>query len=109
MASSYRLSDITDEQYNRLLRRGASAAENVPGVAREICLDVKRRGDAALRDYTARFDGVALDKLRVADDETRNAVASQPVDVRAALEAAAENIRAFHKTQLGAVQTVETA
>ena len=65
-----------------------------------ILADVRERGDAAVREYTQRFDGVALDDLRVDPAELAAALASIPPLLREALEAARTNIGAFHRQQL---------
>ena len=67
---------------------------------REILAEVRKRGDAAIREYTQRFDGVALDELRVAPAELTGALDATPRVLRDALEVARANIVAFHRTQL---------
>jgi len=64
--------------------------------------DVCARGDAALIDYTRRFDRVELDAagLRLSDDEIDAAAAACPAETRAALQAAAERIAAYHERLL---------
>jgi histidinol dehydrogenase len=62
--------------------------------------EVRRRGDAALLDFTKRFDGVELrpEEIRVADAEW--AAATVPPRLQAALAEAARRIEAFHRHQL---------
>lgn len=72
-----------------------------------IIADVRRRGDEALRDLTARYDGAVLDDLRVPADEPRRALGAVPAPVRAALEAAHEAITAYHRAQVGPEVRVE--
>jgi histidinol dehydrogenase len=67
---------------------------------RSIIAEVRAGGDAALLDLTERFDGVRLDALTVPAEQLTAALAAQPADVRAALEAAAAGVEAFHRTQL---------
>jgi histidinol dehydrogenase len=64
--------------------------------------DVARRGDAALIDYTARFDRVTLDAagLRLSPGEVAEAAARAPAETVAALRFAAERIESFHRKQL---------
>lgn len=71
--------------------------------------DVRRRGDTAVREYTQRFDGPFLDDLRVTEDECRSAVERTPVDVRDALELAAERINEYHKGQVAVPPTTYSA
>jgi histidinol dehydrogenase len=64
--------------------------------------DVARRGDAALVDYTARFDRMTLDptRLRLSPREIADTAAQAPADTVAALRLAAERIESFHRKQL---------
>ncbi len=67
---------------------------------RQILDDVAARGDDALRELTARFDGVELEELRVPAEELVAALEAQPPEVRAALELARDRIAAHHREQL---------
>jgi len=70
-----------------------------------ILADVRRRGDAAVLEYTARFDGLQADSvaaLEVRPDELQRALASITPAQRGALETAAARIRAYHERQLQA-------
>jgi len=64
-----------------------------------ICEDVRRRGAEAVREYTARFDGVDLTTTRVAPDVLARALAALDPGLRAALEEAARRVRAVHEAQ----------
>ncbi|HEV3490569.1 MAG TPA: histidinol dehydrogenase [Reyranella sp.] len=76
--------------------------EDVDRVVAEIVQDVRARGDAAVVEYTRRFDKVELDAegLRVSDEERRTAADKVPSVQRSALEFAARRIEAFHRTLL---------
>jgi histidinol dehydrogenase len=76
------------------------ADEEPTNAVRAILDRVKFDGDDAIRDLTWKFDGVAIDELRVAADELTAALKKIPPDLRTALEAAHENIVAYHRTQL---------
>jgi len=70
-----------------------------------IIAAVRARGDAAVADYTARFDGHALaadEDWRVPAAACRDAFEALATDLRSALELAAERITAFHRDQLPA-------
>ena len=67
---------------------------------REILRDVKKRGDAAVREYTERFDGVVVSDLRVPPAELDAALAELSPLLREALEGARASILAFHREQL---------
>ena len=81
-----------------LPRPAAGGAEPAEAV-RQILADVRERGDDAVRELTARFDGVDVDDLRVPPAELDAALGRIPADLRAALEVAADAIDAYHRTQ----------
>jgi histidinol dehydrogenase len=67
--------------------------------------DVKARGDAALLEYTQRFDGLAASSvaaLEITQDELRSALDAITPAQRSALDAAARRVRSFHQRQLDA-------
>ncbi|HZH27665.1 MAG TPA: histidinol dehydrogenase [Azospirillaceae bacterium] len=76
--------------------------QDVDGVVAAILADVKARGDAAVLDYTRRFDRVDLTPatLRIGTDELAAAEAACDPAVLDALRLAAARIRAFHERQL---------
>jgi histidinol dehydrogenase len=67
---------------------------------RSILTKVRAGGDAAVRDFTERFDHVRIDELRVPAAEIKAALETIPSDLRDALEVARDNIDAYHRTQL---------
>jgi histidinol dehydrogenase len=70
---------------------------------RPVCEDVRLRGSAAVRDYTARFDGVDLAAgTRVPADALAAALGALDPEVRAALTEAARRARLVHRAQLPA-------
>ncbi len=83
----------------------AFEAAQDPGVdaaVAAIVADVRARGDAALLEYTAKFDRVqatSVSALEIAPAATRAAFESLPDEQRAALETAARRIRAYHERQ----------
>jgi histidinol dehydrogenase len=90
----------SDGDLRRRLPRPDPGAVAPLEAVREILRDVKKRGDAAVREYTERFDGVAVGDLRVAQVELDAALAGVPPLLREALEAARASILAFHREQL---------
>ncbi len=73
--------------------------ENPEEAVRQIVGEVRKRGDAALRDLTLKIDGIKLTSLEV--DKKRAASARNEVDsgLVSALQLAAERVRAFHEAQ----------
>ncbi len=64
-----------------------------------ILADVRERGDAALRDWTARFDGLTLEQFEVSREAFAAARAMLPAELAEALSLAAGRIREFHARQ----------
>ncbi|HBH40166.1 MAG TPA: histidinol dehydrogenase [Curvibacter sp.] len=68
----------------------------------EILADVQKRGDAAVLEYTARFDGLqgqTLKDLELTQAELQAAFDGLPTAQRAALQAAAQRVRSYHEAQ----------
>ncbi len=66
---------------------------------RRLLIDVRRRGDAALGEWTQRIDGVSLDDLRVPSQDLATAYAALAPELRHALQVSIERVRAFHQKQ----------
>ena len=75
-----------------------SGVEAARADAEEIVGRVREEGDAALERFAAEFDGVEIDAIEITN-RARRAVETIDEDVRAAIETAAANIRAFHERQ----------
>jgi histidinol dehydrogenase len=78
------------------------AETDVARVVDDILADLRERGDAALIDFTERFDRIRLtpETLRISESEIAAAAARCPPEVVAALEFAAGRIEAYHRRQL---------
>jgi len=83
------------ERMVRIFGAGVGPAE---AVAR-ILADVRELGDAAVRDWTRRIDGVEIESLTVPPEAIEAAYAGLEPGLRSALEAAARRIEAFHRRQ----------
>jgi histidinol dehydrogenase len=84
-----------------LEQRGAANTAKVDGVVREILAAVRERGDAAVREYAARFDGLGNEQpLRVTREEMQAAWEATGEDLKAAMRLAQANIRAFAERQM---------
>jgi histidinol dehydrogenase len=78
------------------------ASQDVAAVVADILRDVEARGDAALIDYTRRFDALELKPatLKVSESEIAAALHDSPKEALGALHFAKERIEAFHLRQL---------
>ena len=89
-------------QFRAFLDTKRETSADVEAVVRGIVADVAGRGDAALIDYTHKFDRLALNAagMRVTADEIARARAACGREALAALEFARERIEAFHRRQM---------
>ena len=84
-----------------LEQRGATNTAKVDGVVREILADVQTRGDAAVRELSAKFDGLTEEQpLLVSHDEMKAAWDATSEELKAAMRLAQANIRVFAEKQL---------
>ncbi len=93
-----------DAEFARLVAVDTAADRKIDSAVAAIIDDVRSRGDAALLEYTNRFDrlgAVSVAALEVSDADLRAALESLPIEDRTALEAAARRIRLFHEKQRG--------
>ena len=93
-----------DAEFARLVAVDTAADRRIDAAAAAIVEDVRARGDAALLEYTNRFDRTAattVAALEIPAAQMRAALESLPVQDRAALEAAARRIQSFHEKQRG--------
>ncbi|KAI1308938.1 trifunctional histidinol dehydrogenase [Mortierella claussenii] len=96
---SYKMSALSTEQQRKLLLRPIIQSNDIMARVKPIVEGVRERGDAALLELTAKFDGVQLDKTVISapfapesmilDDKTRMAI-----------DQAYDNIQKFHAAQL---------
>jgi histidinol dehydrogenase len=85
-----------------LIARAAGAAPDVADAVRTIIAHVRRDGDAAVIDYTNRFDrtDIRLGNICISEEEIDDAAKNIAPDLREALTLAATRIEAFHRAQL---------
>ena len=92
-----------DKAFKRLVADRRESSDDVARDVEVILSDVKNRGDLALTEMTARWDGHALSSdagWSFTADQCREAFDALKPDLRAALELAAQRIRVFHEKQL---------
>src|SRR5215468_4280455 len=91
-----------EKDFSAFLGRNRDTDENVDRIVADIIADVRARGDAALVEYTKKFDQVELKPadLRVPKAEREKAAARVPQAQREALVFAQRRIEAFHRALL---------
>jgi histidinol dehydrogenase len=98
-----------DERRASLRRPAQTNADAQLDAVRDIIRNVRSRGDAALLEYTRRFDGVTLQSLEVGAAEFAAAERALTAQQRQALDRAIANVRCFHQAQLSDPIRVETS
>lgn len=96
------------DQWTELLRRPAKDFRALETSVGQVMQDVKQRGDEALREYTARFDGVEVSDFKVAKSELEAALTQIAPELRAAIELAIDNVGRFHRAQITEPVLVQT-
>jgi histidinol dehydrogenase len=94
-----------EADFQRVLHWSAETDNAIEDRVAEIIADVRARGDAALLELTARFDGVQaadMAALEIGPDELRAALDAITPAQRKALVAAADRVRDYHQRQLEA-------
>lgn len=92
-----------DAALKALLAFETAQDDAVDKIVADILADVKTRGDAAVIEYTNRFDHTnvkSLAELEISHDELQAALASLPNDQKTALEAGANRVRQYHEKQV---------
>ncbi|SDQ85142.1 histidinol dehydrogenase [Pseudovibrio sp. Tun.PSC04-5.I4] len=92
-----------NDEIRTLLGSKRETSEDVDHIVRDILKDVETRGDAAVLDYTNKFDRMtvkSMDELIVTEAEIEAAVAQIPATTLAALQLAHDRIRSHHQKQL---------
>jgi histidinol dehydrogenase len=93
--------DSLSEQERRaaLERPVQQSRSDTDALVREVIANVRADGDAALRAYTRRFDGIELDALAVGAREFAQAHRALSAEQVGAIERAIENVERFHRAQ----------
>ncbi|KAL7611557.1 hypothetical protein Lser_V15G08725 [Lactuca serriola] len=102
---SYKLSELTPTEVDNLKARPRINFSSIFSTVQPIVDDVRNRGDAAVKDYTLRFDKVELEKII----ENVNELPDPELDesVRESFDVAYSNIYAFHAAQKPVEKVVE--
>src|SRR5215469_2568909 len=90
---------LTRPALEGILPRAALDVERAVELVRPICEDVRVRGGAAVREYTARFDHVDIERTRVPAQALEHALSTLDPAVRDALTEAIRRARVVHEAQ----------
>ena len=96
------LNKVPQEELARVMRRAEQDISDLLPTAQEVIGRVHAEGDAAVVEYTRKFDApdFTVDLIRATPEDFVAARESLPAEVRAAVQAAYENIKTFHTEQM---------
>lgn len=97
------------EDYAKICERPHLDVSQLNATVSAVLSDIKERGDAAVKDYEAKFDKVKLDSLVVSAEEMQEAESLVSAELMSALVLAHKDIAAFHESQRFVGKKVETA
>lgn len=97
------------EDYAKICERPHLDVSQLNATVSAVLSDIKERGDAAVKDYEAKFDKVQLDGLVVSAEEMQEAESLVSAELMSALVLAHKNIATFHESQRFVGKKVETA
>lgn len=96
------------ETWQELSQRPIFEKAALGEVVKGVLSIVQKNGDAALREYTEKFDGVLLSEMKVTDAEVQEAVQNLDGDLKSAIQTARQNIKTFHIAQQEKEYKIET-
>lgn len=109
MLKSYNYNSLSQNEIDKLCIRNLASDSEIRTSTQEIIKKVALAGDAALLEYTSKFDGVNLEKLYIDEDEIHALADGISREAKRALEIAFNNIHRFHQTQAKREKPVETS
>ena len=98
-----------DGQARALTRPVQAVAEQTRASVAGLITQVREDGDVALREISARFDGVAPERFEVGESEFAAAELAVPAELRIAMQQAADRIDTYHRAGMVRPYAVETA
>ena len=100
--------DPKKEIWENLLARPTASYTELEPIVAKVFNEVRERGDAALKEYTAEFDQVALTDLVVEKSAIDQAITRLAPELKQAIQLAKTNIERFHGAQKTAKIAIET-
>ena len=94
--------------WKQILQRPVFDSGSLQQQVKEVMNEVKQHGDAAIHQFTKQFDGVVLNNFITSQDEIGESAALLSVELKRAIEQAANNIKLFHEKQVSEIEVIET-
>ncbi|PZX17375.1 histidinol dehydrogenase [Breznakibacter xylanolyticus] len=96
------------DQWSELLRRPNIDVSDLFGMVQEVLNHIRTDGDAAVRRYTAKFDGYDAQVVQVSQEEIDRACMAVSNELKQAIITARHNVEKFHSAQHLAVKKIVT-
>lgn len=96
------------KEWTQLLKRPVYDNDKLESIVSGILVDVRLKGDAAIKKYTLEFDGVNIEQLEVTPAEFEQAEEMLSEPFKKAVKLASANIEKFHKAQKVEPKIIET-
>jgi len=96
------------ETWISLCKRPVSRTQDIDDRVREIMRKVRDQGDKALKDFALQFDKIAVDRLKVNNQEFEESEKLVPAELKKAIGKAIRNIGVFHRQQSNEQNVTET-
>lgn len=96
------------EDWKSILKRPTQTVSDIEDMVGDIFKIVEQEGDAAIKRYTQKFDGVSLNGMKVSSQEIEDAQNLITKELKDAIQLAKKNIEKFHEAQKTDRVTVET-
>jgi histidinol dehydrogenase len=108
MLKVYKLCDLDPGTIESLCARNTDDSHDIRRSVDEIIQSVKAEGDAALKSFSEKYDGIALESLSIGREEIQRLATEVDDPAKQALQTAYNNIFKFHEAQLAAEKKIET-
>ncbi|MGQ1890729.1 histidinol dehydrogenase [Thermophagus sp. OGC60D27] len=95
-------------EWPQLIKRAIGNQQEVMERVKPILDAIKRDKDKAVGEFTAKFDGIALNTFEVPEEEVKKGCLEVDSKLKSAINAAILNIRQFHESQKLPIKKVET-
>ena len=96
------------DEWENILKRPQIPSDDLDDIVNNILRDVRTNGDAAVKKYTKKFDGVDCETIQVTEDEFIASESLVSDDLKRAIKVASANIEMFHKSQKVPEKVIET-
>ncbi|MFV0590109.1 MAG: histidinol dehydrogenase [Draconibacterium sp.] len=97
-----------ENSWQEILKRPLFDVSDLYGKVQAILNEIRKKGDQALREFTAKFDDAELDRFEVSTEEIAAATKLVSEELKAAINVAANNIKTFHAAQKPEIRKIET-